>query len=674
MAKQNIDITQSAGENASRMNQNFGELYDGAAALDERVTELEENPQGGVDIEKATAYTGDSELYTNKRGVTPVENFACGEIVTLFNTAVFNDNLAKTKVNTQAHKKTTYSAGAGRVTIASDGYAYCGSTVHTFGGYDSPNAPGNCGWISKVRIPDGFKERLEVVDTFVPFMVNDPVKVNDGNGGYRTLYIVSGTGAGYTQELTKNGRAFLRLTTTCAIGPETIRLKDVLKDEDIAGVQDPNALAYLPSQDRFAVSRQHNNVPFVLKDAQLFALREDSCVIYRDYYLDTHELDENIYCCQLNYYDEVNISKVGSLFSAAASGDTIRIAYTGLSSMPHIKMYTVANNVYTLLAQNVNSKNDSQGYFDYAIDPDKPDYLDSIKANGIVILGDRVTITSITLNGTELLTANDTATGTLHSVPFFQKKIAEMCYAKHWVDPTGAIKRVYTKNSFGNYFWFNFTSTPGKYKNDYVMAVGVSEYLTNGVILKTPDFGSYEYFFYPVYPSGNGNIGMKFEASCLVATSGSTVSVLVYAVRRSSTQMLVACLGIGENFPIGQFVSYTDIEDASSRNEIFTDFRGSKIFVMHSLSGRAETAIEAFESGIYSYGSATRIASGYTMIYPCVAAHKTAKEVDYYLVSWTTSGFTGQCYVAKFAPLRFAANNAIPTLAKMLETFAPEES
>lgn len=59
MAKQTIDIQQSAGENASRMNGNFGELYDGvstlsqkATGLEERVTELEENPSsgGGMDI------------------------------------------------------------------------------------------------------------------------------------------------------------------------------------------------------------------------------------------------------------------------------------------------------------------------------------------------------------------------------------------------------------------------------------------------------------------------------------------------------------------------------------------------------------------------------------------------------------------------------------------------
>lgn len=52
MAKQSIDIQQSAGENASRMNTNFGELYDGASALSQRVADLEQGtiPSGESDL------------------------------------------------------------------------------------------------------------------------------------------------------------------------------------------------------------------------------------------------------------------------------------------------------------------------------------------------------------------------------------------------------------------------------------------------------------------------------------------------------------------------------------------------------------------------------------------------------------------------------------------------
>jgi len=183
MAKQTIDITKSAGDNASRMNTNFGELYDGAAALDERVTELEENPQGGSvspAIAKPRGYYSNNYDY----GMSVAkEGNVIAELRTLFNSVQFNEELAANRVWTQ-----TSAFAHGSDLVAGDDALYCSHIINTLSAHDSPYDEEK-GVSTKVMLYVHDIETLVQLASTVVAEHGDTVTING-----ETLFIVSGTG------------------------------------------------------------------------------------------------------------------------------------------------------------------------------------------------------------------------------------------------------------------------------------------------------------------------------------------------------------------------------------------------------------------------------------------------------------------------------------------------
>lgn len=544
-----LDITKSAEENETAVNNKFLEL----------------SQQGGSEIERATSFSGQMTSNKHVGGNSRMSSWAAGDIVNIFNTAYFNNDLGHTSVNTQSGSNHSMFSHGSKVVIGSDGFAYVGAQVNPLTTYDSNNSFGLMCMLTKWSIPNGFNERMENEGSWIFLKLGDPVKV-----GNDTMYITSGVGLG---QLVMIDRDTIRMTESVCLNTQPL-------DTDIAAPNPNDRYGFIIGGTGGTGGGQ-----YVMSDVQIRANREDTYLVYRDFKISTQTFEEYAHACTFTY--PKNGANVTDFFTHTA--------------------------------------------------------------------------------------------------------VLDFCQNYSWTAPDGTTSTIMSSGSdFGNYFWYSLSSTMGycpringtrSFEEKYIASLGMSDIIPNGIIMETADLSAWTFLLYPKFPNGDGKINIKFEASCFVAKGGSSEYCLYYVCRRSTTPMYIACMEL-QDTPVGKILSWINLNDDTilpNRNEIFCDSTGRKVYIMHSFNDRLETAIEVLNGGIHtmSGGNIDRIASGYHMEYPSVVAHKTNNVIDYYLVSYTRLGIgsnTRQTFVGKFRPFKFNANNSIPTLAKMLETFAPEES
>lgn len=280
----------------------------------------------------------------------------------------------------------------------------------------------------------------------------------------------------------------------------------------------------------------------------------------------------------------------------------------------------------------------------------------------------------------------------------------------------------YTNILTAKYNWFNFTSTYGSYTYNgetyYIVCAGIGTATANGLLLRTKDFITFENFVYPAYQTNadsNGvmNPQVKFEVAVKVfkisgdnyfivlasRTANNTLRLTAYSFNPSTFVKTYSEGNTSFNY-INNFTSGSDTElsDSGSRPELFFNVNDTRVYVLHAIAGRyitevldnnydEETLGEMQEflmgidstdngglHGLYGVTAITRVATTYSMNYPCVEKNVTGsgsnRVLHYYVAAFSNKAESpNRGYIAKFGNFNYTTDNAVPVMNKFLDTF-----
>ena len=209
----------------------------------------------------------------------------------------------------------------------------------------------------------------------------------------------------------------------------------------------------------------------------------------------------------------------------------------------------------------------------------------------------------------------------------------------------------------------------------YYIGIAYSSELRNGVILRTTDFKDFMVWWQlPDLPLGQT---LNFEFTCYNYHYYSNNYYLAMGFRTNGDGHLIWLVEWAE--PHAEKVAFvipTCSGGSGGRSCWLPQPPGTAytLQMIYDTPGYARTAANVLRfdtpNGASAKSVSSVVAQAYCMSYPSVIYHN-----GYYYISYTDiiGGHKAVC-VSKFSPFKFDGKNVIPTLAKMLETFAPEES
>lgn len=209
----------------------------------------------------------------------------------------------------------------------------------------------------------------------------------------------------------------------------------------------------------------------------------------------------------------------------------------------------------------------------------------------------------------------------------------------------------------------------------YYIGIAYSSELRNGVILRTTDFKDFTVWWQlPDLPLEQT---LKFEFTCYNYYYYGNNYYLAMGFRTNGDDHLIWLVDWAEPHTTKvAFVIPTCSGGYGGRSCWLPQTPGTAytLQMIYDTPGYARTAANVLRfdtpNGASAKNVTSVIAQTYCMSYPSVVYYN-----GYYYVSYTDiiGGHKAVC-VSKFSPFKFDGKNVIPTLAKMLETFAPEES
>ena len=209
----------------------------------------------------------------------------------------------------------------------------------------------------------------------------------------------------------------------------------------------------------------------------------------------------------------------------------------------------------------------------------------------------------------------------------------------------------------------------------YYIGIAYSSELRNGVILRTTDFKDFTVWWQlPDLPLEQT---LKFEFTCFDYHYYSNNYYLAMGFRTNGDGHLIWIVEWDEpHAEKAAFVIPTCSEGFGGRSCWLPQPPGGSytLQMIYDTPGYNRTAANVLRfdtpNGASAKSVSSVVAQTYCMSYPSVVYHN-----GYYYISYTDIiGSHKAVCVSKFSPFKFDGKNVIPTLAKMLETFAPEES
>lgn len=195
---------------------------------------------------------------------------------------------------------------------------------------------------------------------------------------------------------------------------------------------------------------------------------------------------------------------------------------------------------------------------------------------------------------------------------------------------------------------FYMGSQYATYNGYNYIIVGEETSLPTGVILRTADFITFEYWHTPSIQ----NVNMKYEGVCGYMSVNSVPTLFIAYRLAIGTQMAICRINLSNKNNIGSPVF---IEDTGSRSAwIYPS--GRNLYLMHSHNTRYTIAID--NVNIYD-ASIKNICQGYEATYPSVL-----RDDDDYYIGYRAVG--NRVSVSKFK-LHYDRNNVIPMMAKLLD-------
>lgn len=209
----------------------------------------------------------------------------------------------------------------------------------------------------------------------------------------------------------------------------------------------------------------------------------------------------------------------------------------------------------------------------------------------------------------------------------------------------------------------------------YYIGAAYSSELANGVILRTTDFRDFTVWWQlPTLPLKQT---LNFEFTCYNYHYYANNYYLAMGFRTNGDNHLIWLVEWDEpHLNKVAFLVPTCSGGSGGRSCWLPQPQGGQytLQMIYDTPGYGRTAANVLRfdtpNGAGSVNVSSVIAQTYCMSYPCVIYYNGS-----YYVSYTdiVNGHKAVC-VSKFSPFKFDGKNVIPTLAKMMETFEPEES
>lgn len=250
--------------------------------------------------------------------------------------------------------------------------------------------------------------------------------------------------------------------------------------------------------------------------------------------------------------------------------------------------------------------------------------------------------------------------------------------------------------------WFNMFSQYAEYQptkdkdgnnlsvslpKEYYVCVASDTSLKNGVIVRTQDFHTFTFWMTPVWSEKNP-INLKYEMALFTIDTTWGKMLRCAARTASETELFVGTMlfdsynNDGSIARVGGPIAndgesnkyWRMIPDGGSR-PCFMPYPisgrlYSYLFHMTDIGSRARrwSAVEYMHANTMVATHTSRVATSTEMTYPSIALTTISGE-QWYIVSYTCQG---RIYMGKFKPFK-SLDDVVPMMAKMFDTFGPEE-